>query len=295
MTDARSVTLALRGRWHGTYGVAPCPVCQPEGRRDQAALSIGEGNGGRLLLRCFKAGCDFEDILAAAGLRPGDYRAPDPVTLARREAEEQAEARRRAEQARRLWAESQPIEGTPAARYLREARGIRLERLPRALRFHPEAWHGPSARRWPAMVAAVQGVRLPAVHRTFLRPDGSGKADIEPAKAMLGGTAGGAVRLMDGPGPLLVAEGIETALAAWCLRGDPTAGTWAALSTSGLRALRLPPQPGKLCIAADGDAPGMAAAQALAERAHGLGWAVAIATSPAGRDWADVLQGRVAA
>jgi hypothetical protein len=103
------------------------------------------------------------------------------------------------------------------------------------------------------------------------------------------------VKLCDGPGPLLVAEGIETALAAWSLRGDATARAWAALSTSGLRALRLPPQPGRLCIAADGDAPGMAAAHALAERAHTLGWQVTIAQPPAGADWADILKGRDAA
>jgi hypothetical protein len=248
-----------------------------------------------LLAHCKRSACDFRDILAAAGLRPGDYRAPDAGALARREAEARAEAQRKAEQARRLWAESRPIEGTPAETYLREARGIRLERLPRTLRYHPEAWHGPTARRWPAMVAAVQGAGLPAVHRTFLRPDGLGKADIEPAKAALGATAGGAVRLIDGPGPLVVAEGIETALAAWCLRGDPTARAWAALSTSGLRALPLPPQPGRLCIAADGDAPGMAAAQALAERAHASGWQVTIAQPLAGRDRNDILTRRAAA
>jgi hypothetical protein len=294
MADARSLTLALGGRWHGRYGAAPCPVCQPERRRYQAALSIGDGAGGRLLLRCFKAGCNFADIAAATGLRSGDYAPPDPVTLARREAEAQAEAVKRAEQARRLWREALPIEGTSAARYLREARGIPLERLPAVLRFHPEAWHV-TARRLPAMVAAVQGAGLPAVHRTYLRLNGSGKAEAEPAKAMLGATAGGAVRLTDGPGPLLVAEGIETALAAWCLRGDATARAWAALSASGLRALRLPSQPGRLCIAADGDAPGMAAAHALAQRAHGLGWQVTIAQPPAGHDWNDVLQGKAAA
>jgi hypothetical protein len=296
MTDARALTLALRGRWHGRYGTAPCPVCQPEGRKGQEALTLADGRDGRLLLHCHKSGCAFTAILAAAGLRSGDTRAPDAAALARRAAEEQAEARRRAERARRLWAEARPIEGTPAARYLREARGIRLDRLPRTLRYHPEAWHGPTARRWPAMVAAVQGADLPAVHRTYLRPDGLGKAGLEGGdKLALGAIAGGAVRLMDGPGALVVAEGIETALAAWCLRGDATARAWAALSTSGLRALRLPPQPGRLCIAADGDAPGAAAAHALAERAHGLGWAVTIATPPAGHDWADILQGKAAA
>ena len=31
--DAKSFTVALGGRWFGAYGVAPCPVCQPERRR----------------------------------------------------------------------------------------------------------------------------------------------------------------------------------------------------------------------------------------------------------------------
>lgn len=246
------------------------------------------------MLHCKKSACAFLDILTAAGLRSGDYRAPDPAEVARREAERRAEAQRKAEQARRLWREARPAEGGPAEAYL-HARGIRLERLPAVLRFHPEAWHGPTARRWPAMLAAVAGAGLPAVHRTYLRPDGSGKAEVDPAKAMLGGTAGGAVRLTDGPGPLLVGEGIESTLAAWTLRGDATARAWAALSTSGLRGLRLPPQPGRLCIAADGDAAGIGAAHALAERAHALGWQVTIAQPPAGADWADVLTGKAVA
>ena len=49
---------------------------------------------------------------------------------------------------------------------------------------------------------------------------------------------------------------------------------WAALSTSGLRGLRLPAEPGRLTIGADGDTPGREAAHALAERAHALGWTV---------------------
>jgi hypothetical protein len=47
------------------------------------------------------------------------------------------------------------------------------------------------------MVAKVVNVdgELIGLHRTFLRPDGSVKADIELQKAMLGRVAGGAVRL----------------------------------------------------------------------------------------------------
>ena len=62
------------------------------------------------------------------------------------------------------------------------------------------------------MIARVDGLPRLAVHRTYLRPDGSGKAEVHPAKAMLGAALGGAVRVADGHGPLVVAEGIETAL-----------------------------------------------------------------------------------
>jgi len=288
MTDARTLTTALGGRWHGRYGAAPCPVCQPERRKGQNALTLADGRNGRLVLDCKKSACPFLDILAAAGLRSGEYSPPDAATLAQREREAKAEAQRKATQAKRLWDEAQPIAGTVAEAYLR-GRGITCD-LPRTLRFHPEAWHGPTARRWPAMVAAVQGVGLPAVHRTWLRPDGSGKADISPTKAMLGATAGGAVRLADGPERLVVVEGIETGLALLCGLLDGPATVWAALSTSGLRGLRLPSQAGRLTIATDGDVAGRKAGHALAERAHALGWAVSLLPAPEDRDWNDILQ-----
>ena len=58
-------------------------------------------------------------------------------------------------------------------------------------------------------MALVEGCDRLAVHRTYLRPDGTGKAEVEPQKAMLGATAGGAVTLQEGAGRLVVAEGIE--------------------------------------------------------------------------------------
>ena len=293
MTDARELTMALGGRWHGRYGACACPVCQPERRKGQNALTVADGEGGRLVLHCKKSACAFLDILAAAGLRSGDYTPPEPAKLARREAERRAEARRKAEQARRLWQEAQPIAGTVAEAYLR-GRGITCK-LPRTLRFHGHAWHGPTARRWPALVAAVQGAGAAAVHRTWLRADGSGKADIEPAKAMLGATAGGAVRLADGPSRLVVAEGIESALSLLCGLLDAPATVWAGLSTSGLRGLHLPPQPGRLTIAADGDGPGRDAAHALAERAHALGWQVGSLDPGTGADFNDILTGKAVA
>ena len=87
MTDARSLTMALGGRWHGRYGTAPCPVCQPERRKDQNALTLADGRDGRLLASCKKSACAFSDIIRAAGIAPGEYQPPDPAILAQRERE----------------------------------------------------------------------------------------------------------------------------------------------------------------------------------------------------------------
>ena len=291
MDDARAITWALGGSWHGSYGTAPCPICQPERRRDQRALSIADGHGGRLLLRCFKSACAFSDVMSAVGLRSGNWSPSDPAAAARRETERRAQAAKRAKLAHRLWREARGIEGTPAERYLR-ARGIRGT-LPRALRYHPEAWHGPTAQRLPAMVAEVQGAGLPAVHRTFVAADGSGKATVRPAKLMLGSTSGGAVRLSDGPEPLVVCEGIETGLALLDGLAERRLRIWSALSTSGMRALRLPAQPGAIFIAPDGDRAGIEAAEALARRAAGEGWTARIMDPPGpGLDWADWVAAR---
>lgn len=286
--SAREITARLKGRWHGTYGTAHCPVCQPEARREQNALTLGDGRIG-LLLNCKKAGCDFRHILAAAGLQPGDYRAPDREEYAKRVMAAQAEAVKRSAMARRVWEEAQPIEGTPAEAYLR-SRMIDCA-LPATLRFHARCFHGPSRQTLPAMVALVEGGDGFAVHRTFLRADGRGKAGLPDGdKLMLGRVSGGAVRLSDGPGRLVIAEGIESALSLMCGLLDGPAQVWAALSTSGMRALRLPIQPATLAIAADADPEGRAAAQSLAQRAHAEGWRVSILDPGEGRDFNDILK-----
>lgn len=285
---AREITARLKGRWHGTYGTAPCPVCQPEERRDQNALTLGDGRAG-ILLNCKKSGCDFRHILAAAGLQPGDYRAPDREECARRMMAAQAETVKRSAMARRVWDEAQLIEGTLAEVYLRSRR-IDCP-LPQTLRFHPRCFHGPSRQTLPAMVALVDGGGGLAVHRTFLRADGRGKAGLPDGdKLMLGRVAGGAVRLSDGPGRLVIAEGIESALSLVCGLLDGPARVWAALSTSGMRSLRLPETPGAMAIAADADPEGRAAAQALAQRAHAANWRVSILDPGEGRDFNDILK-----
>ncbi len=97
------------------------------------------------------------------------------------------------------------------------------------------------------------------------------------------------MRLSDGPGALLVAEGIETGLALLTGLPDSRPRTWASLSTSGVAGLILPRQPGELVLAPDGDAPGREAARKLAGRAYAAGWKVRSMSIPDGRDWADML------
>ena len=62
---------------------------------------------------------------------------------------------------------------------------------------------------------------------------------------------------------IVVAEGIETALAAAELLGLPA---WASLSAAGLRSLRLPRDVRRVTIAADADRVGRAAADEAARR-----------------------------
>ena len=206
--DAKQLTISLCGKWYHSYGAAPCPVCQSKGDKRQNALTLADGRNG-LLLNCKKSGCAFRDILVAAGIESGGYTPPNPHAMAPREAERQKEAAKRTMQARWLWEEAQPIGGSLAEAYLR-ARGITCS-LPETLRYAPSCWHA-SATRIPAMLAMVEGCDTFAAHRTYLRADGTGKADLEPAKAMLGAVQGGAVRLSGEPGPLVVCEGLETGL-----------------------------------------------------------------------------------
>lgn len=294
MADARTITEALHGRWYGAYGLAFCPA---HDNTRTPALSLRAGSDGRLLVHC-KAGCDGADVLRALrglGLLEGTGHSlrADPAAEARRRAEDDADRDRRIRQARRLWAEAQPIAGTLAERYLRH-RGIRGA-LPASLRFCAQTWHGPSARQFPAMVAAVhlETVAEPiAVHRTYLAEPGR-KADVAGgAKLALGIVGGGAVRLSEGAGPLCVAEGIETALSVLEGLDGRCPRVWAALSAIGMARLVLPSPAGDLAIFPDSDdgGTGASAARTLAARARAQGWTVRIIPAPPGMDWNDALQ-----
>ncbi len=139
------------------------------------------------------------------------------------------------------------------------------------------------------MVAAVElGDETVAIHRTYLKEPGR-KADINPVKAMLGPVAGGAVRLSAGSGPLVVAEGIETALSLLDgLRGLDLARVGGAQRRRHRAGSTFPAPAGELVIAPDPGRDGMKAAKALADRALPPWLAnVQIMKPPEQADWND--------
>jgi putative DNA primase/helicase len=220
-----------------------------------------------------------------------------PATPAQRHkaAREHQEAeRKRAAEAMRfcaaVWAETQPADGSLVACYLAEARGLPGV-IPATLRFHPAApLTYARTQRAPAMVGLVSGVdgRSVGLHVTALKPDGSDKAwPDHRSRRMFGSVKGGSIRLADvGDGrELAVGEGIESSLSYATLTGVPT---WAALSTSGLRAFFAPGGLKRLIVAADNDQAGLDAARALGERASAR-CEVVIAPSAA-PDWNDQLR-----
>jgi putative DNA primase/helicase len=111
-----------------------------------------------------------------------------------------------------IWSDSSSAARTPTEQYLR-TRGITAD-VPPSIRHHPALRH-PSGQELPAMVTVVQDSRtgdLVAIHRTFLKPDGSGKADVNPQKMALGPIANAAARFAIVTDKLAFAEGVEDAL-----------------------------------------------------------------------------------
>jgi len=200
--------------------------------------------------------------------------------------ESDADEHKRTEVALSIWQVAKPSAGTLVDTYL-GSRGLNL--APTAtLRFHSALKH-PMGGIWPAMIALVTrgSDDLPlAIHRTFLAGDGASKAPVEPQKMMLGPCRGGAVRLAEPGDVLMIGEGIETCLAAMQETGHPA---WAALSTSGLRALDLSSDVRDVIVLADGDDPGEAAARDCALRWKREGRRVRIARPPRGMDFNDML------
>lgn len=169
--------------------------------------------------------------------------------------------------------------------------------VPTALRLHPSLPYFEAKNvlgEFPAMVAQVQRLdgEVVALHRTYLDPDGDGKANVPAPKKLTpavreGATRGAAIRLAEPvDGRLALCEGIETAVAVM-------EATWASVwvvSAGGLRTVEVPETVQILEIWADNDPTGVKAALAAAARFRVAGYRVAVLLPLRdGADWLDVL------
>ncbi|TGP24890.1 hypothetical protein EN827_07100 [Mesorhizobium sp. M1D.F.Ca.ET.184.01.1.1] len=253
-----------------------CPLCGPDRRdpynRNRTVLRLWS-EPGFITFHC--ARCGEHGVVHGGGRREIGEAERKAMLCAReaiaaRDAETARERRRKAVW---LWSMRQPVQDSPAERYLREARSISSS-LPPTLGFLPARDDHP-----PALIAAfgmaseVEPGRLATadrqlrgVHLTRLRPDGSGKAE-EPAKMMIGRSAGWPIVLapLNDLLGLAVAEGIEDALSAHQATG---LGAWAAGSASRLPALadQVPGHVDCVTVLTDDDVAGRRHATTLVER-----------------------------
>ncbi|MFN8708629.1 MAG: toprim domain-containing protein, partial [Planctomyces sp.] len=158
-----------------------------------------------------------------------------------------------------------------AAKYLIDVRGIDpgIEPWPADLRFHPQCPF--KGQMHPAMIALFRDIHTGqpcGIHRTALKPDGSGKA-FDDAKAMLGRSRDAAI-MLDAFDTvelgIAVCEGIESALSA---RYSPKLWLrpmWACGSVGAIRKFPVLPGVETISVFADGDATGRGAARALCQR-----------------------------
>ena len=185
--------------------------------------------------------------------------------------------------ARRLFAMSRPIAGTLAERYL-AGRGIFLTAREQALRFHPGCYYRDLAtgemQALPALIAAVTDLdgRITGLQRTWLDPNGTGKAPVDGPRRSLGHLLGNGIWLGLGPGapvPVMAAgEGFETMASLRTVM--PALPVAAATSANHLAGLIFPPGCRRLYIAADADAAGRHGIERLSQRAGEAGIATLV-------------------
>ena len=262
----------------------------------------------RVLCGLDSAKSDFPRVLREAAGWAGisQDHAPDPDRIAemRREreraaaAEETRDAKLRTELVREIAARAVPVAGTPAATYL-VSRG--LGAVPKeGLAYLPPVPNlgvrSPEAASLVVWARDADGV-IQGGQRILIDTDGS-PLDTDVRKPAFGAISGVPARFpaLDADlagGPLVVAEGPESALAAWEATGLET---WAVFGVSGFAAAPMP-EGREVILAPDRDAPespaGRTFRQAVAEhleRRRDL--RVAMAPEPAGskHDLNDTLQ-----
>lgn len=219
-----------------------------------------------------------------------------------REAAQRAQWAENATRISTLWSQCVPlVPGDPVTLYLRRRGFGGVWPLPECLRLHRSMpyWDGDAKLGdFCAMVAPLTTPdgRVVALHRTYLAKDGR-KADVPTVKKLTptaGPLAGAGIALHKPQrGVIGIAEGIETALGAWCASTVPTV---AAYSAGNLAAWKWPTGVQRIVIFGDHDRAGREAADTLRVRVLAAGLRCEVLTpTDEGADWADVWAQRSAA
>lgn len=296
---------AAKGKWRGIlleFGLpekalqdrhGPCPMCggadrfrwdNQDGRGTYICNSCGAGDGMKLAIEF--TGQAFPDVARKIDEMLGNIKADGQP--AKRQLSD--EDRRR--MLRETYGASQPVQpGDLVDRYMR-SRDLDEVAYPASLRFAPALRDGEGGTR-PAMLACVGvygAAKFVSIHRTFLKPDGSGKAEMAAPRKMMPGELpdGACVPLSEYTGGVLgIAEGIETAMAASAFFEMPV---WSAINSAILKKWTPPEGCTDVVIFGDNDAKhgGHAAAYHLAHRlsVKGVNVEVKMPEKP-GTDWAD--------
>ena len=269
---AANIAIALQGRPKPGGGyLCRCPLPDHgKGRGDlHRSLSVDDGEGGRILVRCF-AGCGGADVmaeLARRGLLP-ERNGVGPTLSARprpspRPVEPHAPSLE-------IWREAVPAtNNTLTARYLR-VRAI-TGPIPLSIRHHPNVVYPHSGLYLPAMLAAIQAPdrQVVAVQIVFLDPRGRGKAMVSKPKLFLPGArlGAGAVRLAAAADILGLAEGIEDGLSAMALTD---VSVWCVCGVARFNSVEIPPTVTTVHLFAQNDPTDSEARKALERAADKL-------------------------
>lgn len=250
-------------------------------------------NGDVIRFVMMSEGLEFLD--AARWLQGGNFPVVDPLVRRAAIARGNTERLAKIADAQALWASAMPVPSTPAEFYL-YSRDIVMA-APRSLRFDfTWAWKdyatGETGPDIPALVGAVQNVAgaVTGVQRIFLKPDGSGKADMRASKRSLGHLVGGALRLGPAAPHVTVTEGPEDGLTLAQAMRDIS--VWVACGTAMMPLLELPEPVATVTLPGDNNAAGRLAVETAGAAFIARGIEVrTMFPDPAFADFNDELRG----
>ena len=266
--------LSPRAKRNGNGYIDHCPAHEDK----NPSLSINYAPDGKLLLHCF-AGCSFEEIINAAGIKCTSEK---KLTRSLKNDVPDNASEKNYQRAKDIWNETIPLKGTLGEKYYNSRE---LTIWSEDIRYHNSLYEAETKGKLPGVVCAVRRNRkLVGIHRTFLKNDG-GKL----CKKMLGPCSGASVYVGGSGKNIVLCEGIENALSALRMLGWERATFLSALSAAGLKNFSLPRKPGTLILMPDSDEVDKVSALQLGERAAGLGWKASTLFPPRKGDWNDYL------